>query len=671
MNLFATAIASLLLARIGYDYVPWWGNLLLAVWIWSLGANVGSFMNVVIFRVPAGMSVVYPGSKCPKCLNHIAWYDNIPVLSWLWLRARCRHCALPISSRYPTIEALVAAIFLVLAFVQPVSGGVNLPYLGDQYRRGLDLSLWLMYAYHVLLLCVLICAAMIRYDRQRTPRRLYVPALFIGVLAPSVWSIVPMLQADLQFGWIPLRPVTFHSVAGLGLQDEFTLFPWQAGLINSLIGLVVGLSLGLLVANVGRSNRRRLISAEVPAVALTGLFLGWQAACTLVAIASIGDLSCTIVSRACSCRLRIPWTGHLAAMTFVFLLIWGWLVEHFPWLGTDATIATFGVAAAVSTVFGMLATRLSTPNEFVESRYFVKARDAFTPTNRNEPPMPRPIEGNTHAILNSPSYRLAEEDTDFLKQAALRPVRLQLELLKPEMTLAEQRIHSTIIAFGGTQIVERHEAEARLGRAQQELAGAIDDPQAKRAVERAERVLAKATFYDAAREFGRLVSSSCQANGEFDYVITTGGGPGVMEAANRGAYDVGAKSVGLNITLPHEQTPNPYITPELCFQFRYFALRKMHFLLRAKALVVFPGGFGTLDELFDALTLRQTQRMQAIPIILFGKEYWHRVIDFQFLADEGVIADEHLDLIDFAETPEEAWEIITKFHGDSARDEQA
>lgn len=154
-------------------------------------------------------------------------------------------------------------------------------------------------------------------------------------------------------------------------------------------------------------------------------------------------------------------------------------------------------------------------------------------------------------------------------------------------------------------------------------------------------------------------------------MITTGGGPGVMEAANRGAYDVGAKSIGLNITLPHEQTPNPYITPELCFQFRYFALRKMHFLLRAKALVVFPGGFGTLDELFDALTLRQTQRMQAIPIILFGKEYWRRVIDFQFLADEGVIADEHLDLIDFAETPEEAWEIITKFHGDSARDEQA
>jgi uncharacterized protein (TIGR00730 family) len=258
-----------------------------------------------------------------------------------------------------------------------------------------------------------------------------------------------------------------------------------------------------------------------------------------------------------------------------------------------------------------------------------------------------------------------------LKQAALRPVRLQLELLKPEMGLTEQGINSTIIAFGGAQIVERQEAESRLARAQQALADAIDDPQAKRAVERAERVLAKSHYYDAAREFSRLVSSSCQINGECDYVITTGGGPGVMEAANRGAYDVGAKSIGLNITLPHEQVPNPYITPELCFQFHYFALRKMHFLLRAKALVVFPGGFGTLDELFDALTLRQTHLVQAIPIILFGKEYWSHVIDFQFLADEGVIADEHLDLIDFAETPEEAWDIITRFHRHGLPNEQA
>ena len=161
-----------------------------------------------------------------------------------------------------------------------------------------------------------------------------------------------------------------------------------------------------------------------------------------------------------------------------------------------------------------------------------------------------------------------------------------------------------------------------------------------------------------------------QDGGPYDYVIVTGGGPGIMEAANRGAYDVGAKSVGLNIRLPHEQQPNPYITPDLCFQFHYFAMRKLHFLLRAKALVAFPGGFGTLDELFDALALRQTGRMQAIPIILFGREYWQRVIDFQFLADEGTVADEDLDLLDFAETAAEAWAVIqrgTKGEGSGIR----
>ena len=173
----------------------------------------------------------------------------------------------------------------------------------------------------------------------------------------------------------------------------------------------------------------------------------------------------------------------------------------------------------------------------------------------------------------------------------------------------------------------------------------------------------------AAQEFARLVTSESQPGGTAHYVIVTGGGPGIMEAGNRGAYEAGGKSVGLNISLPAEQAPNPYITPDLCFQFHYFAMRKMHFLLRAKALIVFPGGFGTLDELFDALTLRQTHRMQEIPIVLFGREYWDEVIDFHFLADEGVIADEHLDLISYAETPSEAWDIITRFHRSSPPDE--
>ena len=271
-------------------------------------------------------------------------------------------------------------------------------------------------------------------------------------------------------------------------------------------------------------------------------------------------------------------------------------------------------------------------------------------------------EKNLQEILRSPSYRVAYRDVDFLTSADLRPTRMELELLKPELAFQEQEVNSTIVVFGGTRIVEPAEAQEELERARANLAEAPDDPQRRRAVVRAERIAAKSRYYELAREFGRLVSSTCQVQGKCDYVVVTGGGPGIMEAANRGAYDVRAKTIGLNIRLPMEQEPNPFITPELCFQFHYFAMRKFHFLLRAKALVVFPGGFGTLDELLDALTLRQTGRMQEIPIIIFGREYWQQVIEFQYLADEGTIDDEDLELIQYAETPEEAWEIIRSFH---------
>jgi uncharacterized protein (TIGR00730 family) len=271
-------------------------------------------------------------------------------------------------------------------------------------------------------------------------------------------------------------------------------------------------------------------------------------------------------------------------------------------------------------------------------------------------------EGNLQRILDSPSYRVAYKDVDFLSSPAMRATRMELELLKPELAFQAQGIRSTIVVFGGTRIVEPAAARQRLQRAQACLAQSPGDRQRQREVARAERIAAKCRYYDLAREFARLVSSECQIQGHCDYVVVTGGGPGIMEAANRGACDVGAKSVGLNIRLPMEQQPNPYITPELCFQFHYFALRKLHFLLRAKALVVFPGGFGTLDELFDALTLRQSRRMQEIPIIIFGRDYWQEVIDFQRMADEGTIDDEDLELIRFAETPEEAWDIIRQFH---------
>lgn len=276
---------------------------------------------------------------------------------------------------------------------------------------------------------------------------------------------------------------------------------------------------------------------------------------------------------------------------------------------------------------------------------------------------------NMERILTSPSYRLAQEDQPLLAQEEMRGVRMLLELGKPELAFQADKIHSTVIVFGGTQIIERHAAEQRLAEARQLAAANPGDKTAARSLERAERLLASAHYYDSARQFAKLVSIDNQCDDKRDYVVITGGGPGIMEAANRGAFDVGCKSIGLNIKLPAEQQPNPFITPELCFQFKYFALRKFHFILRAAAVVLFPGGFGTLDEMFETLTLRQTHRMQPVPIILFGRDYWSHVIDFQFLADSGVITDHHLDLFTYAETPEEAWQEILDFHEKKRREE--
>jgi uncharacterized protein (TIGR00730 family) len=279
------------------------------------------------------------------------------------------------------------------------------------------------------------------------------------------------------------------------------------------------------------------------------------------------------------------------------------------------------------------------------------------------PPISDDAAANRLAILESPSYQLAELDIDFLGRKENRPLRMQLEMLKTETLLREHQIDSTVVVFGGTQIMPREQAEAVLREAKFNAEKSPHDRKVIRALQRAERIMDKSHFYDEAREFSRLVSTAQKVDGRSKLVVMTGGGPGVMEAANRGAFEAGAESVGLNIDLPHEQEPNPYITPDLCFQFHYFAMRKFHFILRAAALVVFPGGYGTLDELFDTLCLRQTRRMQQIPVILYGRAYWDSVIDFKYLADEGVIDDEDLKLIDYAETPQQAWDIIAKFHG--------
>ena len=268
-----------------------------------------------------------------------------------------------------------------------------------------------------------------------------------------------------------------------------------------------------------------------------------------------------------------------------------------------------------------------------------------------------------HADVTSPSYIPADKDTEFLQREELRPIRIGLELLKPELIQREQGIQSTIVVFGSARLQESTAAQETLRLKEEEAARDRNDPTHQRKVAIARRQLALSKYYDMAREFSRLVSLTCQIDGRCDYVIITGGGPGIMEAANRGAADVKAKSIGLNITLFHEQRPNPYITPELCFQFRYFAIRKMHFLIRAKALVAFPGGFGTLDELFETLTLVQTGKVQDVVIVLVGQAFWERLINWQMLIEDGLIEQDDLRLFHYAETAQEAWDLIVRYHG--------
>ncbi len=260
------------------------------------------------------------------------------------------------------------------------------------------------------------------------------------------------------------------------------------------------------------------------------------------------------------------------------------------------------------------------------------------------------------------SYIKAFEDLEFLKRDELRPVRLMLELMKPEMLQREVGIRSTIVVFGSARIREPRVARVALAAARQRRDERPGDPAAERELRVAERMTANAAYYDVAREFGRIVSSASQTDGRRDYVVVTGGGPGIMEAANRGAHDIGAQSLGLNIVLPEEQQPNPYITPGLGFNFHYFAIRKMHFMLRAKALVAFPGGLGTLDELFEALTLVQTRKMEHLPVVLVARAFWERLLNIPYLVGEGLIAPEDVRLFRYAETAEETWRHIVDYY---------
>jgi uncharacterized protein (TIGR00730 family) len=259
------------------------------------------------------------------------------------------------------------------------------------------------------------------------------------------------------------------------------------------------------------------------------------------------------------------------------------------------------------------------------------------------------------SALEADAYRLAFADPEFLLRRETRGIRFQLEMLKPDIDQAEQGIDSTIVVFGSARFLSPEKAQTMLTQAQ--LVGEAS------ALAVAERQVKNSHYYDQARLFARIVAGhSAHRRREERLFIATGGGPGIMEAANRGAHEMGALSVGLNIALAHEQYPNPYITPNLSFKFHYFALRKMHFMMRAKALVAFPGGFGTLDELFEVITLVQTRKAKPVPIVLFGSDYWKRLFNTDLLIEEGVIAVEDLELFTYVDDPADAWEVIRKFY---------
>jgi len=270
---------------------------------------------------------------------------------------------------------------------------------------------------------------------------------------------------------------------------------------------------------------------------------------------------------------------------------------------------------------------------------------------------------NLAAILESATYKIAHEDADLLNSNTMRGVRMLLEITKPDIHLETAGIESTIIVFGGARIVDKETAEQMMTKAEQNLKDNPDSCIMKRTFIHAQHSLELSRFYDAAREFAYLASRHGQVNKEkrhrcASHVIVTGGGPGIMEAANRGAFEAGCRSIGLNITLPFEQHPNPYITPDLCFKFNYFSLRKFHFVMRSVGAILFPGGFGTLDELFELLTLRQVGTKGSMPIVLFGTEFWTKLVDFDYLAEMGLISNEDLALIRFSDTPQEAWDYI-------------
>jgi uncharacterized protein (TIGR00730 family) len=287
------------------------------------------------------------------------------------------------------------------------------------------------------------------------------------------------------------------------------------------------------------------------------------------------------------------------------------------------------------------------------------------PGSQDDSSLSPEVSENLQRILHSPTHLRADQDLDFLTGDELRGVRLELEFMKPDLALANLGIRNTIVVFGSARVVEPREARRALAQARARVARDPDDPDLARELAVAERLLDRSRYYQIARELGRLVARSGYGTADYRLILTTGGGPGLMEAANRGAYETGAPTIGFNITLPKEQLPNPYLSPHLSFQFRYFALRKMHLMLRARALVAFPGGYGTFDELFETLCLIQTEKRERLPVILVGAEYWQQAVNFDFLASEGMINPEDLCLFEYAESAEGIWNAIYHWYDEA------
>ncbi len=285
-------------------------------------------------------------------------------------------------------------------------------------------------------------------------------------------------------------------------------------------------------------------------------------------------------------------------------------------------------------------------------------KDFNCPLNKERSNEVEVVASNLEAILNSSSYKLAHEDLDLLNTDEMRGVRMLLEITKPEQVIEKENIISTIIIFGGVHISEEITAKRRLDEAIKQLDKDPKSKLLKQQVKKYKNLFSMSHYYSSARELSKLISTESKLESPNKNVVVTGGGPGIMEAANRGAFDANCKSIGLNISLPSEQHPNSFITPGLCFKFNYFAMRKFHFVMRSEAAVFFPGGFGTLDELFELLTLRQTGMKKNIPIILFGREYWEKVINFQYLSDLGLIEEENLSIFKYANSASEAWKLI-------------